>query len=120
MLKLYDHLEVLLEEDNKRQWFFETKLNFFVSDIMEKLSIEDVDEISSSLNRAFEACNSLNLPFECHFKRVYRFDGTNLFADWKISPFACYLIIINCSPEHEHVARAQLFFAMNQVTNNNI
>lgn len=114
MLKLYDYLEAMVEEQNYRQNFFETKLNYFAGDIMETLDIVDATEITSSLNRAFQACGSLNIPFDKNFKRVYRFNGEELIVDWKISTLACYLIIINCSPSHESVAKAQLFFAINQ------
>ena len=115
MLKLYDYLQDMMNEHNNRQWFFETRLNYFINDILEMLNIKDTEEISSSLNRAFQACAALNISFEKNFKRVYRFNGENLIADWKISPLGGYLIIINCSPSHETVAKAQLYFAMNQI-----
>jgi DNA-damage-inducible protein D len=114
MLKLYDYLEAMIEERNRRYWFFETKLNFYASEIMQSLDIEDADDIASSLNRAFRACETLQIPLNRNFKRVYCSDGKNLNLDWKISAFACYLIIINCNPRHESVAKAQLYFAMNQ------
>lgn len=114
MLKLYDHLEILLEEENERERFIETSLNFFAVDIMEILDIADEEEITISLNRAFQVCSKLNIPFNENFKRVYRFNGEVLIADWKISPLACYLIIINCDPGHERVAEAQLYFAANR------
>jgi len=96
MLKLYDYLEAMIEESNNRQRFIETKLNYFASEIMETLHIEDAAEIALSLNRTFQACGILHIPFNRNFKKVYRSDGENLIADWKISSFACYLIIINC------------------------
>lgn len=114
MLKLYDYLEYMMEEYNNRQWFFETRLNYFAHDIMEMLNIEDAEEIAESLNRAFQACSTLNIPFNKNFKRVYRFNGEYLIADWKISSLACYLIVINCNPSHESVAKAQIYFAMNK------
>ena len=114
MLKLYNYLDTMMEERNNQQWYFEAKLNYFACDVMETLDIEDAEEIAVSLNRAFQACGTLNIPFNRNFKRVYRFDGESLIADWKISSLACYLIIINCNPSHESVAKAQLYFAMNQ------
>ena len=117
MLKLYNYLDNAIEQRHNQQWHFEAKLNYFACDIMETLDIEDAAEIATSLNRAFQACGSLNIPFSSNFKRVYRFNGKELIADWKISSLACYLIIINCNPCHESVAKAQLFFAMNKTTN---
>lgn len=116
MLKLYDCLEAVMEEQKNRQWYFETKLTFFASDIMETLKIKDFQEMNSALTRVFHACETLNIPFNNNFMRVFRADDENIIADWKISPLACYLIIINCDPRYENVAKAQLFFAMNQNT----
>lgn len=114
MLKIYDYLEAVMEEHNNRQWFFETRLNFFASEIMETLDIEDANEMATALGRALQVCGSLHIPVNNNFKKVFRFNGRHLLTDWKISSLACYLIIINCDPANEQVAKAQLFFAMNQ------
>ncbi len=116
MLKQYEYPETLVAEQNTDQWFFEARLNYFVSEIMSTLEIEDVDEIATSLNRAFQACVTLQLSFKRNFKKVYRSDGDNMIMDWKISPLACYLVVINCCPTHERVAKAQLYFAMTKAT----
>ena len=113
MLKLYDYLE----EHNNRQWYYDNRLDYFASEIMKMLEIEDETDITFSLSRALQVCRTLNIPVSRNFKKVYRFNGVNLVTDWKISPLASYLIIINCNPENEQVAKAQLFFAMNQVHN---
>lgn len=113
MLKLYDYLETRLDEHNKfHHIFFDSKLDYFVSEIMEMLVINDPDEIASSVNRAFRVCEALQLSQGRNFKRVYRYDGENMKPDWKISSLACYLIVINSNPSNEHVAKAQLYFAM--------
>ena len=114
MPKQYCQTENRVEEQKKQQWFFEARLNYFVSEIMNRLNIDNMDEIAMSLNRAFQACDILQLPIHRNFKRVYRFDGENMIVDWKISGLACYLVIINCNPGNENVAKAQLYFAMNK------
>lgn len=115
MLKLYDYLEDMMEEHNNHQWFYETRLTYFANDILEMLEVTDQIEAAFSLNRTFQACKALDIPFNKNFKKVYRYNGEDLMADYKISPFACYLLIINCNPSHASVAKAQLYFAMNQV-----
>lgn len=114
MLKLYDYLEDMMEEHN-HQWFYETRLRYFAHDVLEMLEVTDQLEAAYSLNRTFQACKTLGIPLDKNFKRVYRFNGKDLIEDYKISPFACYLLIINCNPSHESVAKAQLYFAMNQM-----
>lgn len=116
MLSLHKHTENRLDEHKKQPWFFEVRLNYFVSEIMDMLDIEDADEIVLSLYRAFQVCGTLQLPLHRNFKKVYRFDGENMIADWKISSLACYLLIINCNPINENVAKAQLYFAVKQAT----
>ena len=116
MLKIYDYLEETPEELNRRKLFFENSFKYYTSDIMELLNIKDTDDIVSSLNRAFLACESLQIPLNYNFKKIYCFDGKNMIVDWKISTLACYLIVINCNPSNECVAKAQLYFALNQVT----
>jgi len=101
-----------IEEHNKHQWLLDAHLNYLASEIMEALEIEDADEISESLNRAFLACSTLHIPLHRNFKRIYCYDGEHMIADWKISSLACYLIVINCNPAHENVAKAQIHFAL--------
>lgn len=117
-LKIYDYLDIVMQEHQKQQWFKNFKLNYFVSDIMNNLNIDDTNEIQISLNRTFNACSTLHISKRQNFKKIYRFDGENLHIDWKISSLACYLVIINCNPTNEFVARAQLHFALNRFGNN--
>ena len=114
MLKIYDYLDIRLSQERLKQDYNNNRLSYFLSEIMESLEINDEFEISCSLKRAFLACRTINISISSNFKRVYRFDGTNLIIDWKISSLACYLILINCKPDRESVAKAQLFFAIKQ------
>ena len=117
-LKTYDYLDIVMQEHQKQQWFKNFILDYFVSDIMSNLNIHDALEIQISLDRTFAACTTLQISKHQNFKKIYRFDGENLHIDWKISSLACYLIIINCNPSNEFVARAQLHFAFNRFRNN--
>ena len=117
-LRIYDYLDIVLQEHQKQQWFKNFKLNYFVSDIMNNLNIDNSQEIEISMNRTFAVCNTLQISKKQNFKKIYRFDGENLLIDWKISSLACYLIIINCNPSNEFIARAQLHYALNRFRNN--
>jgi hypothetical protein len=118
MLQLYNYLDSVLEERNKHKWFFENRLIFFMSEIIEELEINDPVETEIALNRVFEACCSLHIPIEKNFKQVFRVNENEIINDWKLSPLATYMIIINCSPCYERVALAQLYFAMNATNKN--
>ena len=95
-------------------WLFEANMHHFISDIMTNLAIHDMNEIQQSLQRAFVVCGTLQLPISRNFKKVYRWDGESMVIDWKISPLACYLIVINSNPSHHRVAIAQLYYAVNR------
>src|SRR6478735_4636933 len=101
MLKLYDYLDDVLREHDDRKWFYETRLNFFANDVMEKLEITDRIEMEAALNRTFNALRSLQISPEMHFKRVYCFNDQGLDMDFKISSFACYLLIVNSNPRND-------------------
>jgi len=115
-LKIYDYLDVLLQENKRKQWFVNVKLNYFVSDIMDKLHIDNALEIEASLNRTFAVCSAVPISLNENFIKIYCFDGESLRIDWKISALACYLLIINCNPSNEFVARAQLHFGQSGFT----
>ena len=111
MLKLYDYLEDMTA-GNGRHWYYQNRLKYYMSDIMEELHISEEDA-HISVKRACLACLQLDIPVDLNFKRTFSHDGNTLKADWKLSALACYLVIINADPANENVARAQLFFAMN-------
>jgi len=115
MLNPSKQSETFMPAIAKSTWLFDARYPYLASEIIDSLNIKDANEIAISLNRAFIACRILQIPLHRNFKKVYRFDGETMVADWKISALACYLIVINCNPSHESVARAQLYFAMNPV-----
>ncbi len=112
MLKLYDYLDTLFQLNKKTDSFPENAPLLFANDILEELQISDDSEKSEALKRAIQNCLTLGIPLSKNFKRVYRFTNEGIIQDWQTSPLAGYLIIINCSPKHEYVAKAQLFFAI--------
>lgn len=117
-IKLYDFLDIVMQEQERHQQFRYKQLNYFVRDVMNNLNIDNILEIDLAMQRTFDACQILRISKNDNFKKVYRYDGKNLHIDYKISALACYLIIINCNPMNEFVARAQLHYAMNRFRNN--
>jgi hypothetical protein len=114
MLSLYDHLETIIADRENYRRRNEQRFSHFASHLLDALEVNNSEEIKLALERAFRACDALHIPFEQNFKRVYLFNGEQLIPDWKISEFASYLIVMNCDPGHELVARAQIYFANSQ------
>ncbi|HYG38105.1 MAG TPA: hypothetical protein VD908_05775 [Cytophagales bacterium] len=110
MLKKVDYIEDLLLNESFNQ-FNDLRLTYYASEIMEKLGCEEEEEMTHSMDRVFQVCQSINLPVQSNFRRIYRYDGNKLSIDWKVSPLGCYLLMINGNPCNPNVARAQVFFA---------
>ena len=110
MLKLYDPLEDYLSESDKQRNIIELK--YYASEIIESLGLFETEELQTAVNRAIQICLTLHIPIDENFRTIYRFNGNELIADWKLSKLASYLITINANPSNIKVAKAQLFFTL--------
>jgi DNA-damage-inducible protein D len=72
--------------------------------LMKSLGYETIQSFRKAINRAKQACLSLNLTCEEHF--VLQSDGSHL-----LTRFACYLIAMNGDSRKPQVASAQAWFA---------
>jgi hypothetical protein len=82
----------------------------YASELKERLNVSD-EELEVAIDRAFKACASLGISIRQNFKSVFRTCDDHLLEDWKLSPLACYLLVINADPANERVARMQIHFA---------
>lgn len=82
----------------------------YASELTERLEISE-EELDAATERAFKACTSLGISTRQNFKSVFRTCDDHLVTDWKLSPLACYLIVINADPANQRVARMQVHFA---------
>lgn len=117
MLKQYDNWDntiILMEEPQ-----IPRKYICYASELTDRLKISEED-FEDAMQRAFNACVSLNIPIKTNFKSVFRSFEDYLVTDWKLSSLACYLIIINADPANAAVARVQLLFATKNFNNVNI
>lgn len=110
MLKLYDYFDEVMASKAEHR---EQKLRYYASDIMDELGYERSDDVDSALKRTFMICQSLQISIPVNFRQVYRFDGEKILKDWKLSPLACYIMIMNGNPCNPNVARAQLLLVNN-------
>jgi hypothetical protein len=109
MLKLYDPWEHILQSLQQKER--DPELLYYASEIEQSMGFTD-NEIETAIERAFQACSTMHITIEDHFKPIFRSDNSQeLLNDWKLSSLACYLLIINANPSNANVARIQLFFA---------
>ncbi|WP_224995327.1 damage-inducible protein D [Cesiribacter sp. SM1] len=86
----------------------ESKLLYYASELQKILDLPSLLELEEALRRAMEVCRSQHLELAEHFKPVYRCEETGVVKDWKLSPLAWCLVLINANPKHPEVSRMQL------------
>ena len=84
---------------------------WWASDLMNMLGYKEMKSFQKVLDRATKAFVSLNIP---HYENIMAFhrekDGQNV-QDFKLSRFACYIVVMNGDPKKVEVAEAQVYFA---------
>ncbi len=84
---------------------------WWATDLMTMLGYKDMKSFQRVLDRATKAFVSLNIP---HYENIVSYQRENdgiSSQDFKLSRFACYLIVMNGDPKKVEVAQAQAYFA---------
>lgn len=81
-------------------------LKCYASEFVSDFELE-VHHLEAAVDRAILACESLNIPSYFHFRKIYRVDENGIYSDWKMSPYGCYLTLINADPSNAMIARFQ-------------
>lgn len=95
---LENFLESLAEKD----------LICYASDLLQQQGCESMDELSHAIRRASEVCSCMHVPLHENFKPVYRSRNGEVVQDWRLSPMAYMLTMLNADAKSEVVARTQL------------
>jgi len=79
--------------------------------LMHFLGYESWSSFQKAINKAMTTCNTLNIPIIENFEQVsVIIDGKSV-LDFKLSRFACYLVVMNADSKKANVAQAQVYFA---------
>ncbi len=81
-------------------------LKCYASDFVSDFDLE-AHHLEVAVERAILACQALNIPSYFHFRKIYRVDDGGVYSDWKLSPYGCYLTLINADPSNIMIARFQ-------------
>jgi DNA-damage-inducible protein D len=98
-----DHFEESSQENGFTFWL--------ASDLMVQLGYESATSFNKAVNKAMTTCNTLNIPIMENFLQIEVLDGAKRSTDFKLSRFACYLVVMNADNKKPTVARAQAYFA---------
>lgn len=81
------------------------------SKLMSFLGYESWSSFQKAINKAMTTCNTLNIPILENFEQVSVIADGKQVLDFKLSRFACYLVVMNADSKKEPVAQAQAYFA---------
>lgn len=85
--------------------------HWFASDLMNYLGYETWQSFQKAINKAMTTCNTLSIPIIENFCQVSREVEGKEVLDFKLSRFACYLVVMNSDSKKPSVAQAQAYFA---------
>lgn len=83
-------------------------LSFYASDLLNQKGCRTMDEVSLALRRATQVCNSMHLPLRENIKVVYRAQNGEVVQDWRLSPMAYLLMVLNADSRNDLVAHLQV------------
>ncbi len=83
---------------------------WWASDLMGMLGYRNMKTFQKVIDRATMAFISLDIPHQDNIMRHKRLVGTKLRPDYKLTRFACYLLVMNGDPKKTEVAQAQAYF----------
>ncbi|MDX5481990.1 MAG: hypothetical protein LPK07_09930 [Hymenobacteraceae bacterium] len=83
-------------------------LTCYATDLLQQRGCANMEELGLAIRRATEVCNSLHLPLQENFKVVFRSQNGEVVQDWRLSPMAYLLMVINSDANNELVAKMQV------------
>ena len=84
-------------------------LTFYASELRD-IGLGDDEDIRQAVERAVQICNASAISVRKNFKCVYRWDRERhtVTCDWRLSPMARKLVIMNGNASNPLVAKVQL------------
>ncbi len=92
--------------------FERRELRYLSTDLLVHFGFEDEHSIDHAIIRAIQACISLKIPQQQHFRRIFIIRENGIDQVWKLSALGCYLTLVNEDPSHPLVARMQASLLM--------
>jgi DNA-damage-inducible protein D len=81
---------------------------WYASELMTYLGYANMKTFTNAINKAIATCTTLQIPIMDNFFQFINELGE---YDYKLSRFACYLVVMNSDTRKEPVAKAQAYFA---------
>jgi len=84
---------------------------WYASELKDILGYKTDVSFNKSINKAISVCTTLNINILDNFIQEQRNLNGKVFIDYKLSRFACYLVVMNCDTKMPIVSQAQVYFA---------
>jgi DNA-damage-inducible protein D len=109
--KEYESFEQIKQIDDNGDEFW------FARDLQEALGYTKWENFSKVIDRAMLACKNSGVDIVNHFVEVNKMvelgsGAQKMLADYKLTRYACYLIVQNGDPRKEVIALGQTYFAI--------
>ena len=106
--KIFDDIKHI-DEDGNEYWF--------ARELMPVLGYYEWRKFNGAIKKALEACKTSNYKVSDHIVGADNMiivgkGAKRKVEDYKLSRYACYLIVQNCDPRKEQVALGQTYFAI--------
>lgn len=86
----------------------DSKLTLYASDLLSQNGCQSMAELRQAIKRATQVCTTMGLPLRENFKTVFRACRGEVIQDWRLSPLAYMLMVINADAANDIIAQAQL------------
>ncbi len=81
-------------------------LKCYASEFVSDFDLEE-HSVHQAVARAVRACVSMDIPPSKHFRKVFLQVDDAVYIDWRLSPYGCYLLLVNCDPLNPMIAKFQ-------------
>ena len=98
-----------IDEEGREYWS--------ARELQKALEYKRWDKFKNVINNSILNCQNINKSINNHFSHAGKMvdigsKTTRVLEDYKLSRYACYLIVMNCDPRKEIIALAQTYFAV--------
>jgi len=101
----YEQYNPAIEDFIKKA--YEIRYRYYASELLRRL-VRTVDfNTDLAIRKAITICRLAGIPVQEHFNHIYRCDAHGLIHDWKLSEFACSLIIVSYDSADEEIREIQ-------------
>jgi hypothetical protein len=87
--------------------FYHSKMTHYASELIEEFDFTE-EEFTDALNKASSVLKTLDIPVQHHIRKIYKIENGISYYDFKLSPLAYALTLLNGNTHNPAVAKLQI------------